>query len=227
MIKNYKVDFSGTPHEELQLLTTRGSQNTWRVYFDSFEHEDERTSETIKVAEVVQVEEEVKNPETGETETVLVEKTIEKEKVIETRVYESKYVEVTKPKDEIVTALGIIKNLILEEISEYDTSPEINSFYLNDEEVWLDRDTRVSIMNSTTIQKNAGLETTTLWFDGVALVIDCDNAIQLLGGLEIYALNCFNKTAEHKSKVEELNTIAEIINYDYTVGYPEKLNINI
>jgi hypothetical protein len=45
--------------------------------------------------------------------------------------------------------------------------------------------------------------------------------------LEIYALDCFNKTAEHKKNIEELTSVKEVAEYDYTVGYPEKLTINV
>ena len=96
---------------------------------------------------------------------------------------------------------------------------------MNGVDVWLDRDTRVSLMNSTTIAKNMGQENTTLWLGTIKITVKCDQAIQLLSALEMYALSCFNKTAEHKKNVEALSTINEIVSYDYTVGYPEKLNL--
>ena len=42
----------------------------------------------------------------------------------------------------------------------------------------------------------------------------------------MYALECYNKTAEHKNNVEALTAIDDIVSYDYTKGYPEKLEIN-
>lgn len=112
------------------------------------------------------------------------------------------------------------------EITAYDTSSEVNLFYLYGTPCWLDRDTRVSLMNSTTITKNAGMDTTTLWLNGHSLTIPCDTAIELLGQLELYALQCYNKTAEHKANVAKLTTVEEVQAYDYTVGYPEKLKLN-
>ena len=83
-------------------------------------------------------------------------------------------------------------------------------------------------MNSTTIQKNASESNeTTLWLGTIPLVINCDLAITLLSQLELYALECFNKTAEHKRNVGSLKSVSEIAEYDYTVGYPEKLNLNV
>ena len=127
-----------------------------------------------------------------------------------------------KTEDEVIAELKKLKN---DEITKYDTSSNVNVFSLNGVDVWLDRDTRVSLMNSTTIAKNMGQENTTLWLGTVKITVKCDQAIQLLSALEMYALSCFNKTAEHKKNVEALSTINEIVSYDYTVGYPEKLNL--
>lgn len=110
-------------------------------------------------------------------------------------------------------------------IDAYDTSSNVNSFTLDGEEVWLDKDTRVGLMNSTNIQKSAGQETTTLWFEGKSYTIPCDTAIQMLSALELYALECYNVTAQHKANVEALTTKKEVEAYDYTTGYPEKLNL--
>ena len=127
-----------------------------------------------------------------------------------------------KTEDEVIAELKELKN---DEITKYDTSSNVNVFSLNGVDVWLDRDTRVSLMNSTTIAKNMGQENTTLWLGTIKIAVKCDQAIQLLSALEMYALSCFNKTAEHKKNVEALSTINEIVSYDYTVGYPEKLNL--
>lgn len=113
------------------------------------------------------------------------------------------------------------------EITAYDTSSSVNGFMLNGMVVWLDKATRVGLMNSTTIAKAAGSETTTLWFGGVKLVVDCDKAIQLLSALEMYALECFNVTASHKAAVNELTTIEEVEAYDYKAGYPKMLEMSV
>lgn len=113
------------------------------------------------------------------------------------------------------------------EITAYDTSSSVNGFMLNGLLVWLDKATRVGLMNSTTIAKTAGHETTTLWLKGIKLVVDCDKAIQLLSALEMYALECFNVTASHKAAVGELKTIGEVEAYDYKTGYPKMLEMSV
>ena len=113
------------------------------------------------------------------------------------------------------------------EISAYDASSSVNGFILNGLLVWLDKATRVGLMNSTTIAKAAGQQTTTLWLGGIKLMVDCDKAIQLLSALEMYALECFNVTASHKQAVSELTTIEEVEAYDYKSGYPKMLEMSV
>lgn len=124
-------------------------------------------------------------------------------------------------------ALTLAKKAKIAEIIAYDTSSSVNGFMLNGILVWLDKATRVGLMNSTTIAKAAGQETTTLWLGGLKLVVDCDKAIQLLSVLEMYALECFNVTASHKAAVNELKTIEEVEAYDYKKGYPKMLEMSV
>ena len=123
--------------------------------------------------------------------------------------------------------LARAKREILKHIEAYDTSSAVNGFVLNGAVVWLDKATRVGLMNSTTIAKAMGQATTTLWLGDTKLEVGCDMAIQLLSALEMYALECFNVTAAHKKAVAELTDIGEVLSYDYTKGYPEKLMMNV
>ena len=115
----------------------------------------------------------------------------------------------------------------LEAILAYDTSSDVNGFMLNGNKVWLDKGTRLGLMNSIQITRDMGQDTTTLWFDGYKLEVRCDMAIMLLSSLEMYALECFNVTAAHKKAVRELTTIEEVEAYDYKTGYPKQLDINL
>ena len=119
------------------------------------------------------------------------------------------------------------QKMVLAEIEKHDTSPSVNGFMLNGQRVWLNKDTRVGLMNSTSIAKAMGKKTTTLWFGGMQIEVNCDKAIGLLSALEMYALECFNVTAAHKKAVAELNTVEEVLGYDYTKGYPEQLKMEV
>ena len=139
----------------------------------------------------------------------------------------SDYLRAEKKKKYEGKTLEEAKKMLLAEIDAYDTSSAVNGFMLNGLLVWLDKATRVGLMNSTTIAKAAGQQTTTLWLGGIKLVVDCDKAIQLLSVLEMYALECFNVTASHKAAVGELKTIEEVEVYDYKTGYPKMLEMSV
>ena len=123
--------------------------------------------------------------------------------------------------------LSAAKTSMLAEITVYDSSSSVNSFLLNGMDVWLDKATRVGLMNSTTIAKSMGQQKTTLWLGSYQLEVDCDKAIQLLSALEMYALECFNVTAAHKKAVSELDNIDGVLTYDYKSGYPDKLKMEV
>lgn len=119
------------------------------------------------------------------------------------------------------------QKMVLAEIEKHDTSSAVNGFILNGQRVWLDKATRVGLMNSTTIAKAMGQPTTTLWLGDAKLVVECDKAIQLLSALEMYALECFNVTAAHKKAVAEMDTVESVLEYDYTAGYPKMLEMSV
>lgn len=123
--------------------------------------------------------------------------------------------------------LSQAKDAKTREIEAYDTSTSVNGFKLNGAAFWLDKATRVGLMNSTEITKAAGQETTDLWMGDVKLTIPCDTVIKLLSAIEMYALECFNTTARHKAEVQELKTVEEVEKYDIKEGYPKQLEINL
>ena len=121
-------------------------------------------------------------------------------------------------------SLDDVRKNKVSEIQMFDKSADVNSFKIEGESVWLDKSTRVGLFNSISIEKNVGKTHTTLWYDAVKYVIPIPNALAMLNALELYALNCYNVTQSHIAAVRSLQTIEEIENYDYTIGYPEKLS---
>ena len=110
----------------------------------------------------------------------------------------------------------------LQAITQHDCSDAVNSFTVNGVPFWLNKADRVGLMNSTTILKEANEPTTTLWMNGVKLVLPCDLVLQILAAIEIYALECYGVTETHKSAVNALTSVEEIEAYDHTSGYPTK-----
>ena len=120
-----------------------------------------------------------------------------------------------------------IKELLLSLQAEYDNSAEVNSFYLNDKRVWLDKATRVGLFNILNIEKASNTETTTLWFSNTSIEIQVDKAIALLTMVEKYAKQCFDNTQKHYVEINQLKSIEDCLQYDITAGYPDILNITL
>lgn len=137
------------------------------------------------------------------------------------------YKEYVEPEPTVEELLEQAKAQKIAEIDAYDTSSAVNGFTLNGATVWLDKSTRVGLMNSTSITKAMGQPTTTLWLGESKMEVPCDTAIQLLSALEMYALECFNVTAAHKKAVSELASIEEVEKYDITAGYPAQLKMEV
>lgn len=118
-----------------------------------------------------------------------------------------------------------ITKIAMGRISAYDKSSAVNSFYYGNVEFWLDRDTRVSVRSTAEIMKEMGRETMTLWLGDVNVTLTPAEVLHMLAILEVYALECYNTTAEHISTVNALATIEEVEAYDFRCGYPEKINL--
>lgn len=120
-----------------------------------------------------------------------------------------------------------IKDLLLSLQAEYDNSAEVNSFYLNGKRVWLDKATRVGLVNSLNLEKATGKTDTILWFNNISININIDKALQLLAVVEMYAKECYNNTHQHMRDISKLETIEECLKFDITKNYPQKPNIEI
>lgn len=118
------------------------------------------------------------------------------------------------------------KNVKLREITSYDSSENVNSFYINDVSIWLDKATRTGLMLRFQSELALGDTTTTLWYNDMEFVLPLDVATQMLYALEKYASQCYDNTKRHMSRVNSMNEVESVNNYDFTTGYPEKLRFN-
>ena len=123
--------------------------------------------------------------------------------------------------------LSLCKKVKVAEVDRYDKSKNVNGFYIGDIHAWLDKATRVGLANSIAIEKASGKIETTLYLNGTALTISIEKAQQMLSSLELYALDCYRKTEEHKATINALTTIEEVENYDCTQGYPDQLHLEV
>ena len=115
----------------------------------------------------------------------------------------------------------------LSQITLYDKSEAVNSFLLNGESHWLDFNLRDRVFQGNERLKLMGRTDTTLWLDGMCIELPIEQAQMLIANIEAYAKDCYNVTERHKAKVKVLKTYDEVMAYDITAGYPEKIELNI
>ena len=115
-----------------------------------------------------------------------------------------------------------LKTILKKSIAYYDTSKYVNSFYYQDKQYWLSKDIRIGLFRLI----DSGAQQITLQLNDNYLIISSDKLKKFLNQLELYAGECFAVTAEHLQNIKQLNTIEELLKYDYTAKYPNKVILN-
>ena len=105
----------------------------------------------------------------------------------------------------------------------YDSSDAVNSFEVNGKTMWLDASTRQQLRISLDAMQQAGRETVTKWFDGEQYTYPIDVWYYMLAQVEVYASDALNVTESHKAAINALTAVEDVESYDFTTGYPEKL----
>lgn len=113
--------------------------------------------------------------------------------------------------------------ILEKKIKLYDASIEVNSFLIGENKFWLDKATRVGLMHLA----NCSTDNIQLVLGEQILTIPVDAAKNFLQQLEVYAGQCYLQTQKHLIAIKDLKTIEDIVNYDYTKGYPEKIKFEL
>lgn len=120
------------------------------------------------------------------------------------------------------------KNHMLMKINEYDYSENVNGFTINNViTTWFTPIERSNYSSSIQAAKLLGQDTLTFAVGDNILQVSTTNAEMMLAAIQLYADACFIVTKQHKMNIEALESVEEVENYDYTSGYPEKLNFNL
>lgn len=115
------------------------------------------------------------------------------------------------------------KEYMIEEIIKHDSSPEVNCFHIGEQNLWLDKATRVGLKLRFDAEIASGQTNTTLWYEGIPFNLELINAVQMLNAIELYASACYDNTQMHIANVKSMENIDDIKSYDYRTGYPDKL----
>lgn len=125
------------------------------------------------------------------------------------------------------------KERAIRRINDYDSSIAVNGCHivcdLGHFEYWADKHERDSLKNAVRDCITMGREVYRLDLRefNISLSIPCDKLIEMLSALEVYAIDCYNKTTDHIYAVRALGTVEEVENYDHHTGYPKKLRFEL
>ena len=120
-------------------------------------------------------------------------------------------------------ALPAVKEYRIGQIEAYDKSPAVNSFSLGTISMWLTVDERQQLATQISANEAVGRKSMSKWFGGQEFSFPIEAWRQMLVALEVYAGDALNITESHKAAVNALDDTDEVIAYDITEGYPEKL----
>lgn len=112
-----------------------------------------------------------------------------------------------------------IKDFLKQKIQLYKDSFAINSFIYKNKEYWLDSKTRSSLYNLS----KSNLDQIEFILEDQIILIESKKLQEFINSLEIYAHQCYVNTFKHLETVKDLTNLEDIMNYDYTTGYPEKV----
>lgn len=113
----------------------------------------------------------------------------------------------------------------------YEQDRLTEQFTVNGVPMWLDKNTRTSLVaNTLPAEKAAGKMETTLWYTGrppIAIPVPIAWLEKNLAELELYAKATYDTTQRHLAAVYSFSTIEEIEAYVHTESYPEKLSFTL
>lgn len=114
----------------------------------------------------------------------------------------------------------------IDEINKYDTSDEINIFYIDEIPMWFNKTDRVILKDRFEREIALSKEETLIKYKTYVIKLTPAKALEIITNISQYADLCFDKTCEHIIKVSVLQNRKDVKNYNYKVGYPSVLHLN-
>jgi len=112
------------------------------------------------------------------------------------------------------------------DITAFDNSANVNSFIIGGLPMWLSWELRARLKASLEAIEAAGGTEMTKNFGGIEYPFSVEQWHAMINAVENYAGQCQEVTEGHRAAVNALTTVKKVENYDYTVGYPEKINFD-
>lgn len=150
----------------------------------------------------------------------------------EAQILEAGYVEYVAPTPVEPTEEELLareKERKIEEIKSYDESESVNNCVIKYGDksfnYWADKSERDALKGA--IRDCIAMGRTLYRLDlreiGLSIWVECEKLLAMMVALEVYAIDCFNKTTDHIFAVQACETIDDVRAYHYREGYPRVL----
>lgn len=111
-----------------------------------------------------------------------------------------------------------LRQVLIAKVNKLEDSKE---FEYKGEKLWWDKNTRAGLINLA----NSSYDNVALLINNKIMEVNPTVLKNLLTKLEVYSSKVFIITHKHLQDIDKLQTIGDVLNYDYTLGYPEKIVI--
>jgi hypothetical protein len=115
----------------------------------------------------------------------------------------------------------------ISDVEDFDTSSEVNSFLVNGQPCWIDKEMRAVYGNSVSSAKMLGEERIDIDLAGMVITLPIANAELMLASIQRYADKAAIVTAKHKREIASLSFVDEGDSYNFKTGYPDKITLEI
>ena len=110
------------------------------------------------------------------------------------------------------------------EIEDYSNSSSVNDLTFKDLHTWVTPAVRANYLVSLDAAELLGEKDITFVVEGVQVTLAIEKVRIILAQIQRYADACYIVTEGHKRAVRALENVDEVRGYDFTKGYPNKLN---
>ena len=111
-----------------------------------------------------------------------------------------------------------LRQVLIGKVKNIDNSKE---FEYKGKKLWWDKSTRAGLLNLA----NSSTDNVAILIGDNIISFNLESLKDLLAQLEVYSSKCLIVTHKHIKAIEKLQTFEDILKYDYTLGYPDKVVI--
>ena len=111
-----------------------------------------------------------------------------------------------------------LRQVLIGKVKNIDNSKE---FECKGKKLWWDKSTRAGLLNLA----NSSTDNVAILIGDDIISFNLEFLKDLLAQLEVYSSKCLIVTHKHIKAIEKLQTFEDILKYNYTLGYPDKVVI--